>query len=103
MTTTTCPPGADRQVCPLSCLTVSEAQALSACLQAARRAGLPVAFAAVQEVDLAGVQLLLAYARDCAATAAPPFDGPLPEPLRLALALAGGLNSINEMDRELLS
>lgn len=103
MAVTTCQPGVGRQVCTLPCLTVSETQALSACLQAARRAGLPVAFAAVEEVDLAGVQLVLAYARDCVANGVPPFDGPLPEPLRLALALAGCLNSINEIDGKLLS
>ncbi|MDD2728710.1 MAG: hypothetical protein PHR85_06010 [Malikia sp.] len=90
-------------ICTLPDLTASSAQSLSACLRAARRAGLPVAFAAVEEVDLAGVQLVLAHARDCVATGLPPFDGPLPEPLRQALALAGCLNPMNEMDGELLS
>ena len=90
-------------ICTLPGLTASSAQALSACLQAALSAGLPVAFAAVEEVDLAGVQLVLAYARDCVAAGLPPFDAPLPEPLQQALALAGCLNPNNEMDGELLS
>ncbi len=103
MMVTTCAPGAGRQVCTLPALTASSASALLVCLQTALRCRLPVVFSAVEEVDLAGVQLVLAYARDCAANGFPPFDGSLPEPLRQALALAGGLNPINEIDGELLS
>lgn len=103
MTATTCQPAAGRQLCALPGLTAGHAQALAACLQSALHDGLPVAFEAVDEVDLAGVQLVLAYARDCAAAGRLAFDGPLPEPLRQALALTGCLNPSHEIDRELLS
>ncbi len=88
----------DAPVCDLPELTACHAQALQVLLCAAAPARAALRFRDTREVDLAGVQLLLAFRRLRLASGKAAFGLPLPEPVQSALALAGCLDAAGNFD-----
>lgn len=78
---------------PLDCtfaeLTVEHAQALRGFLVEALERGQPVNIAQAREIDLAGLQLLLAFDGQSRARGQVAFDKPLPPTVSSAFSLAG--------------
>jgi hypothetical protein len=82
-------------------LTAAHAETLQALLCSALPALEPLRFANTQTVDLAGLQLVLAYARARSALKLEPLCAALPLPLRSALSLTGCLDAAGHLDGNL--
>lgn len=87
-------------VCTLADLTAPNAQALQELLRSAVLLSAPLRFEETRDVDLAAVQLLLAFFRQRVGKGQKAFQEPLPELLLKAFELAGCLNELGEIDTE---
>lgn len=76
-------------MCPVPDLTVDQGAALQHFLVQALAQEHPVSLARTQDIDLAGMQLLLAFSLERHQRGQPAFVLPLPEPVAHAFALAG--------------
>ncbi len=76
-------------LCTVHNLTVDQGAALQHFLVQALAQEHPVSLACAQDIDLAGVQLLLAFSLERHKRGQPSFVLPLPEPVAHAFALAG--------------
>lgn len=83
-------------------LTVAQAHEVQARLVAGLEQAAPLSFGQIGRVDLAGVQLLVAYSAACARQGLIAFATDFPKPLRDAFAMAGCLDDAGRLDQEMM-